>query len=346
MQQQLIELKPLLDSPKKIVITTHHKPDADALGSSLALARFLKKSNHDVQVIVPSDYPSFLDWMSGNDGVWVYNDGKEDRSASYIEAADIIFCLDFNALGRINELGELVGKSKAIKVLIDHHLEPQDFADISISDTKAAATCVLIYELIIGLEGRHLMDTYIAECIYAGIMTDTGSFRHSNTDQKVHQIIADLYSWNLDSSRVHRLIFDTNSEERLRLLGFCLSEKLVVLPELYTAFMYLSAEELQRFDSQTGDTEGLVNYALSIDKVVFAAMIIEREDGVKISFRSKGDFNVNVFARTHFEGGGHKNASGGRSLKSLSETVRHFREIVSTYKEELLENLRKEKFLC
>jgi phosphoesterase RecJ-like protein len=196
------------------------------------------------------------------------------------------------------------------------------------------------------LDGRSLMDTYIAECIYAGIMTDTGSFRHSNTDKKVHLIISDLYSWNLDSSRVHRLIFDTNSEERLRLLGFCLSEKLVVLADCYTAFMYLSAEELKRFDSKTGDTEGLVNYALSIDKVVFAAMIIEREDGVKISFRSKGDFNVNEFARTHFEGGGHKNASGGRSLKSLSETVRNFREIVFTYKEELLENLRKEKFLC
>ncbi len=346
MQQQLIELKPLLASPKKIVITTHHKPDADALGSSLALARFLKKLNHEVQVIVPSDYPSFLDWMSGNDDVWIYNAGKEERSALYIEAADIIFCLDFNALGRINELGALVGKSKAIKVLVDHHLEPENFADISISDTNAAATGVLIYELIIGLEGRNLMDTYIAECIYAGIMTDTGSFRHSNTDKKVHQIISDLYSWNLDSSRVHRLIFDTNSEERLRLLGFCLSEKLVVLADCYTAFMYLSAEELQRFDSKTGDTEGLVNYALSIDKVVFAAMIIEREDGVKISFRSKGDFNVNVFARTHFEGGGHKNASGGRSLKSLSETVRNFREIVYTYKEELLENLRKEKFLC
>jgi bifunctional oligoribonuclease and PAP phosphatase NrnA len=346
MQQQLNELKPLLAIPKKIVITTHHKPDADALGSSLALARFLKKLKHDVQVIVPSDYPSFLDWMSGNESVWVYSEGKEERSAAYIEAADIIFCLDFNALGRINELGSLVGKSKAIKVLVDHHLEPQNFAEISISDTSAAATCTLIYELIVGLDGRHLMDTYIAECIYAGIMTDTGSFRHSNTDQKVHRIIAELYEWNLDSSRVHRLIFDTNSEERLRLLGFCLSEKLVVLADSYTAFMYLSAEELQRFDAQTGDTEGLVNYALSLDKVVFAAMIIEREDGVKISFRSKGDFNVNVFARTHFEGGGHKNASGGRSLKSLPETVRNFREIVSTYKEELLENLRKEKFLC
>lgn len=345
MQQKLSELKGLLDTPKRIVITTHHKPDADALGSSLALARFLKKKNHLVQVITPTDYPTFLDWMEGNDDVWVYPDKQED-SALFIEAAEIIFCLDFNALGRINDLGNLVAASFAKKILIDHHLEPQPFADIEFSDTTAAATCELIYEIIIGLGERSFMDTYIAECIYAGIMTDTGSFRHSNAGKKVHLIISDLYSWNLDSSRVHRLIFDTNSEERLRLLGFCLSEKLIVLEDCYTAFIYLSGEELERFDARTGDTEGLVNYALSIDKIVLAAMIVEREDGVKISFRSKGDFNVNVFARTHFEGGGHKNAAGGRSPKSLSETVRHFREIVSNYKEELLENLRKEKFLC
>jgi phosphoesterase RecJ-like protein len=346
MQQQLSELKELLSSPKRIVITTHHKPDADALGSSLALARFLKKKNHHVQVIVPSDYPSFLDWMEGNDDVWVFDDAKKAEAIACIKEAEIIFCLDFNALSRIYNLGEYVAEAKAKKVLIDHHLEPELFADICISDTRAAATGMLIYELIIGLDERALMDTYIAECIYAGIMTDTGSFRHSNADKKVHQVIADLYSWNLDSSRIHRLIFDTNSEERLRLLGFCLSEKLIVLEDCYTAFIYLSAEELERFDSRTGDTEGLVNYALSIDKIILAAMIVEREDGVKISFRSKGDFNVNVFARTHYEGGGHKNAAGGRSLKSLSETVRNFREIVSNYKEELLENLRKEKFLC
>jgi len=346
MQQQLTELKSLLESPKRIVVTTHYKPDADALGSSLALARFLKKKNHSVQVIVPSDYPSFLDWMQGNDDVWIYDSETKDPIANCLNTAEIVFCLDFNSLGRIHDLGELVRASPAKKVLIDHHLEPDSFADICISDIKAAATCVLIYELIIGLDERALMDTYIAECIYAGIMTDTGSFRHSNADKKVHQIIADLYSWNLDSSRIHRLIFDTNSEERLRLLGFCLSEKLIVLEDCYTAFICLSAEELERFDSQTGDTEGLVNYALSIDKIILAAMIVEREDGVKISFRSKGDFNVNVFARTHFEGGGHKNAAGGKSIKSLSETVRNFREIVSNYKEELLENLRKEKFLC
>ncbi|MCU0416451.1 MAG: DHH family phosphoesterase [Cytophagaceae bacterium] len=346
MQQQLDVLKAALQSPKKIVITTHHKPDADALGSSLAMYRYLSKKGHTVQVITPSDYPEFLNWMQGNDTVLIYNETTATAAAEWVQTAEMIFCLDFNALSRINELGEWIRQSKATKVLIDHHLQPEAFADIMISDTSSAATCSLIYECIIGMGDRSYMDTYIGECIYAGIMTDTGSFRHPSTDRKVHQIVADLYSWNVDTPKVHRLIYDTNTEERLRLLGYALTEKLVILDEYYTAYIPLSKEDLSRFESKTGDTEGLVNYALSLEKVVFAAMIVEREDGVKISFRSKADFSVNEFARKHFQGGGHKNASGGKSLLSLEDTIKQFRDLIPQYKDELLDNLRKEKFLC
>lgn len=346
MPQRLQALRELISTTIKIVITTHHKPDADALGSSLAWARYLIKKGHEVQVIVPSDYPDFLFWMEGNDDVIIFSEETEAQCKTIINEANAIFCLDFNALGRINQLGDLVRQSSATKVLIDHHLEPDNFAAISFSDTTAASTCSIIYELIMSLEDRHLMDTYIAECLYAGIMTDTGSFRHSSTNKKVHLIVADLYTWNVNTTRIHRLIFDTNSEERLHLLGYALSEKMIYVEGYYTAYIYLTADDLKRFDSKTGDTEGLVNYALSIDKVVLAVMITEREDGVKLSFRSKGEFNVNEFARKHFNGGGHKNASGGKSNVNVNDTVKYLKSILPEYKQELLDNLRKEKFLC
>ncbi len=334
--QELNELKDLLNTPKKIVITTHHKPDADALGSSLAMWGYLCKKGHQVAVVTPTDYPRFLKWMHGEKEVIVFNEGNEKESARLVDEADLIFCLDFNALGRINELGEIIRKASAKKILIDHHLEPEDFACISFSDTSAAATCVLIYKIIVGLGDKSLLDTCIGECIYAGIMTDTGSFRHPSTNKEVHLIIAELINLAVDISSIHRLIYDNNSEKKLRFLGHALLNKMVVIPEDRTAYIAISAEELERYDSQNGDTEGLVNFALSVDNVVFAAVIIEREESVKISFRSKDDFSANEFARTHFHGGGHKNAAGGRSDLSLEETVNKFKKLVhEDYSEEL-----------
>ncbi|MDB5272697.1 MAG: hypothetical protein JWO58_1064 [Chitinophagaceae bacterium] len=344
--QDLSELGQLLATPKKIVITTHQKPDADALGSSLAWCRYLIKKGHTARVITPTDYPQFLEWMQGNDDVIVFSDKTESECEEYIKAADVICCLDFNALARIGTLGELVKLATAKKVLIDHHLAPESFADLTFSDTKAAATAVLIYDLIVGLGDKAFLDIYIAECIYAGIMTDTGSFRHSSTDRRVHLIIADLMLFNLDNARIHRLIFDTSTEERLRFLGYALSERLYVLNEYYTAFFTISGKDLERFHSQTGDTEGLVNYALSMEGIVLAILLIEREDGVKLSFRSKGEFSVSEFARKHFNGGGHRNAAGGISDVGFSETVKKLMDILPTYKEQLLENYRKEKFVC
>ncbi len=332
--QSIDGLKELLSSPKKILITTHHKPDADALGSSLALQGYLLKKGHDVSVVTPSDYPDFLNWMNGNDGVIIY-EGNEAKGNRLAEEAEVIFCLDFNSLSRINKFSESIKKATAKKVLIDHHLEPEDFADYVFSDISAAATAQLIYDIIIAFEDDSLIDVSIGECIYAGIMTDTGSFRHSSTNKQVHLITAALMEKGVDTSKVHQLIYDTNTEARLRFLGYCLSEKLVVLKEFHTAYMTINGNELSRFNSKTGDTEGLVNYALSLNGINMAAVIIERPDGIKMSFRSKGDFSVNEFARKNFEGGGHRNAAGGRSSQSLRETEKRFLSILPAYKEKL-----------
>lgn len=344
--QELGELKELLSTPSKIIITTHHKPDADALGSSLAMWGYLKKKGHQVHVITPTDYPNFLKWMNGEKEVIIFEEGNQELSEKLVREADIIFCLDFSTLSRINDLGEIIRNVPAKKVLVDHHLEPENFADIAFSDISAAATCVLIYKIIVGLGDKDYLDTCLGECIYAGIMTDTGSFRHPSTNKEVHLIIAELINLAVDISTIHRLIYDNNSELRLRFLGHALLNKLCIIPEARTSYISISAEELEQFDSQTGDTEGLVNFALSVENVVCAAVIIERPDSIKISFRSKGDFSINEFARKHFEGGGHKNAAGGKSELSLDDTVNKFKECIKLYQKELNQIKLTERSSC
>lgn len=337
--RNLQAFKELLSSPKKIVITTHFKPDADALGSSLGLASFLKKMNHHVHVVTPSDYPDFLHWMPGHKEVVIFSDeGQEARANELVKNADMIFCLDFNNLSRIHTLGESVSKSNAVKVLIDHHLDPDRFADFELWSTEAAATGELIYELIMLLEERNLIDTPIANCIYAGIMTDTGQFKHSNTSKNVHLVVADLIELGAEVAKVGELIYDNNSLSRLKLIGYALDERLVVLEKYNTAYFTLEQADLQKYNAKTGDTEGLVNYALSLKDVIFAALIIDRgEEEIKISFRSKGDFPANDFAREHFSGGGHRNAAGGRSSLSLSLLVQKFESLLPSYQKRLNE---------
>lgn len=328
--------KAFLSTPRNVVILTHFKPDADALGSSLGMAGYLKKKGHTVKVITPSDYPSFLNWMIGNEEVHVFQKDKPGVPAALIEKADIIFCLDFNSLSRINDLGEMVQKSAAQKVLIDHHLEPEAFAHFEQWDVKAASTAELVYKTIVELDDKSLIDANIAECLYAGLMTDTGGFRHPNTTKNVFQVAAELVAHGADPSRISKLIYDTNSLERLRLLGFVLGQKLQVLPEYKTAYIALTADELKKFGSQTGDTEGLVNFGLSIKDVRLSVMITDRRENIKLSFRSLGDFSVNDLARKHFEGGGHKNAAGGQSDLTLEETLKKFLDLLPLYKKELL----------
>ncbi len=331
--QDLKPLKALFGAPKNIVITTHHKPDADALGSSLGMANYLLKKGHHVTVITPTDYPEFLHWMKGNDGVVIFNNGNEDKSKRIVEKSDVIIALDFSSLNRINELGEIVRESKAYKVNIDHHLDPEDFADFQISNTQAAATCELCYELIVGLGDRNLIDQDIAECLYAGIMTDTGGFRHPNTSRNVHEVVANLIELGANNSKVAKNIYDNNSLDRLKFLGFVLSEKLVVMKEYSTAYFAITSEELDRYNSKTGDTEGLVNYALSLQGIVLAALFTDRKEAIKMSFRSIGQFPANEIAAKFFNGGGHRNAAGGRTEWSLGQTVQKFKEILPDYKE-------------
>jgi len=330
--------KELLTNPRRIMIVTHFKPDADALGSSLGLAGYLKKKGHHVTVVSPSDYPEFLAWMPGNNDVVVFHKEKPAPVQAIVQNAEMIFCLDFNSLKRINEIGEMVQQSAAIKVLIDHHLEPEKFAQFEQWNTAAASTAELVYELIEELGEETLIDSNIADCLYAGIMTDTGSFRHPNTTYRVFQVAAALVAKGADPAKVSKLIYDTNTIERLKLLGFVLSEKLQVLPEYRTAYITLNADELRKYGSQTGDTEGLVNFGLSIKGIKLSVMISDRKENIKLSFRSLGDFSVNDFARLHFEGGGHKNAAGGQTNLNLEQTLKKFLDLLPQYKNELLKD--------
>jgi bifunctional oligoribonuclease and PAP phosphatase NrnA len=338
--QELESFKNRISSPQKIVITTHHKPDADALGSSLGIANYLKKKGHDVTVITPSDYPSFLHWMKGNDQVLNFEDpGHREKSIEKVLAADTIFCMDFSCLKRLHDLASYITKSKAFIVNIDHHQDPKDFADFQYLSTKAAATCELVYELIVNLGDKSLIDKDIADCLYAGIMTDTGGFRHPNTTKNVHLITAELIELGADNTRISRLIYDTNSVNRLKFIGFAITRRLTIIEDLQTAYFSISKKDLRKYSSQTGDTEGLVNYALSLDGIKIAALFTEREDGIKISFRSTEDITINKFAAEFFDGGGHKNASGGKSSLSLKETTEKFEKLIKENKKSLFSKL-------
>lgn len=328
----LAALTELLASPKKIVITTHHKPDGDAMGSSLGLYNFLIQLGHHATVIAPTDYPDFLSWLPGNGDVIIYTEHTE-KSAALIANANLIFCLDFNALGRINDMGALVGASKAYKIMIDHHLEPEDFDDYRHWNINACATAQLVFDFVVNeLHQPELINKDVATCLYTGIMTDSASFRLPNTTSTVHRIVADLIDAGAVNWRIHELVYNNASEGRLRFLGHCLANCLEVLPEYDTAIIAVSKDDLQKFDVETGDTEGIVNYALSMANIKLAAFIVERGDKVKLSLRSKGEFPANEICKKYFSGGGHRNAAGGSSTDSLQEVVQQFKTILPEYK--------------
>ena len=324
----------LLSVKQDIVITTHVNPDGDAIGSSLALYNFLIKYDHNVNVIVPNPYPDFLTWMKGNDNVLIYSNEKE-KARSLVDNSSIIFCLDFNNLSRINELGELINLSKSVKVLIDHHLDPVKFYDIAYHNSNASATAELIYELI-EIINIDFLDKDIAECLYTGILTDTGSFKFPSTSSKVHRIVADLIDRGVNSSNINGLIYDNYSLNRLKLIGFSLSKKLKLIGNNKAAFIVLTKDDLLQFKFEKGDTEGLVNYALSIIGVNMATLIVETREKIKFSFRSIGNFSVNDFAKQNFNGGGHKNAAGGSLEDKLSVALEKF--LIAISKNEKLLN--------
>jgi len=334
--EDIKELQPLLDKPQRIVITTHQKPDGDALGSSLALCNYLIQRDHVVSVITPTDYPGFLNWMAGNDKVIIYSDDSE-QCDNLIRTADIIFCLDFNSLNRIGEMEKPIKESKAIRVLIDHHLEPHDFDDYRLWDSKASSTCELIYDFIILCNGSDLINKDLAECLYAGLMTDTGSFKFPATTSKVHRIVADLMDKGTEITRIHNLIDNSFSISRLKFFGYCLSRKMTIIKEINAAYMAITAEEVRKYYLGTGDTEGLVNYPLSIKDITCSVLMIDRTPPnadkkiIKMSFRSQEDIAVNGIARDHFNGGGHKNAAGGLMHITIEETVDKLLKVLPDY---------------
>ncbi|MBL7928846.1 MAG: bifunctional oligoribonuclease/PAP phosphatase NrnA [Bacteroidia bacterium] len=332
---QLKEIVALLTKAKKICIVPHHKPDGDALGASLALYQFLVQLNHSVKVVSPSDFPDFLRWMPGSSNVIDFLNTQKAADDA-LNNAELIFCLDFNEPARTEKMRDLLLQSPAKKILIDHHLAPQPFCDFTFSFPEACATSELVYHFICQAGFKHLINTQVAECLYAGIMTDSGSFRFPSMKAETHRVIADLMEAGALNYRIHENVYDNFSLDRTRFLGYCLSNKLMVLPEFRAAYFHVTKEELVRFHHQSGDTEGIVNYGLAIKGIVLSAFFCEKDDIIKISFRSKDLFSVKDLAARHFNGGGHMNAAGGRSTLSLSETVKQFEKLLPLYKDELL----------
>ena len=329
------ELKAFLTTPKNIVIVGHRNPDGDAMGSTLALKFYLEKKGHNCTVVVPNEYPDFLHWLPESDSTYRF-DWQNNQSQKAIQNSDIIFLLDFNALHRVgSDMQKTLENYKNDFAMIDHHQQPDDVTYMY-SDSSICSTCQMVYQFIEMNNDLELIDADIATCLYTGIMTDTGSFRFRSTTSATHRIIADLIDKGAENDRIHNNVYDANSYNRLLLLGQALSN-LQILPSYKTAYITLTSEEKKRFDFQKGDTEGVVNYALSLKGIIFAAIFIEDSDQeiIKISFRSKGIFSVNQFARNHFSGGGHDNAAGGKSDLDMAKTVTKFTSLLPQYKSEL-----------
>jgi len=321
--------------PKRVVITMHQKPDGDAMGSSLGLYHFLMQLGHTVQVISPTNWASFLNWMPACNLVIDYEKNK-GKSEQLINDAEWIFCLDFNTLSRTKNMEAALSSAQGERILIDHHQQPQsEMFAFGVSDTSKSSTAEMIYDFIVGSGHDNLINTQVAECIYAGVMTDTGSFRFPSTSANVHKLVAFLKSKGLEHSKVHEAIYDNFSENRLRFIGNILLNRLQIFYEYNTALIAIPQADLIKYNIKTGDTEGLVNYPLSIEGIKLAAIIIDRGEERKSSFRSKGDFDVNTFARKYFNGGGHYNAAGGNSTLTLDENIELFIKAMKENKDSL-----------
>lgn len=335
-QEHISSLKSFLSTSKNIVIIGHRNPDGDAVGSTLALCHYLNKKGHKATVMMPNDFPDFLKWMPGAGEIALFEKDSK-KSAQILNEAALIFTLDFNSFSRLGE--EMQAVLEAVTTpfaLIDHHQQPDTYAKYIYSDVSICSTAQMVYHFIEMMDDLSLLDKEISTCIYTGIMTDTGSFRFSSTTATTHRVVAHLIENGVDNAYIHQSVFDNNSAERLQLLGVAL-QNLVILKEFNTAYITLTQDELDKHNFQKGDTEGFVNYGLSVKGVKFAAIFIENrsEKITKISFRSVGSFDVNQFARNYFAGGGHINAAGAKSKLNLDETVRFFISKLQGYKQEL-----------
>jgi bifunctional oligoribonuclease and PAP phosphatase NrnA len=327
----------LFDGPKKILILTHRNPDGDAIGTSLGLYNILKKLQHEVNVLVPNQYPDFLGWMPSAREIIVYSEQKP-KAVQLLKDAEILFAIDFNDLSRIREFEEYVMQGKAFRILIDHHPDPHNFANIAVSNTEASSSSELLYAFIKAINLGKYMDKDIASCIYVGIMTDTGCFSYNSSRTSTFMEVAELLEYKIEKDKIYDLIYDNYSYNRMQLMGYCLDKKMQYFPEYRAAFISLSSEELKKYNYKNGDSEGFVNLPLSIDDVRFAAIFIENKKSIKISMRSKGNFSVNKVCADHFNGGGHKNAAGGESYDDLQQTIDKFVKLLPTYKNELFKD--------
>ncbi len=327
---ELAKAKAIVDGSQKIVISTHISPDGDAIGSSCAMAQLLVKMGKEVTIVLPDHAPAYLSWLSGNEYVVVCKEQGEE-TAKHIEEADAIFILDYNHLGRIGEtVKKLLEAQMGVKpfILIDHHEQPATFPEVVYSDTSICSTCEMVFHFAGAMNWLELIDVPTAQAIYCGIMTDTMSFRFPSVSPETHEISAWLMRKGLKPHVVHENVLDSQRLDRLRLMGYALSECMTILPEYKAAYIAITKENIDRFQPQSGDTEGLVNMALSVEGTTIAAFFREDEDCVRISFRSKGARDVNQMARAHFNGGGHKNAAGARIHESLEHTIAKFLELL------------------
>ncbi len=328
-------VKELLSTPQHIVIVPHKNPDGDAIGSTLALYHYLKEIGLEAVIISPNDYPKFLKWMPGSETI-VNFEWDMTTARTLLQEATLIFTLDFNHLSRVDKMQPYLEEASATFVMIDHHQAPSDYAKVTYSDSSMGSTCEMVYNLIEAMGNLDKISNDIANCLYTGIMTDTGSFKFPSTTSRTHRVVADLIDKGAKNTEIHNKVYDTNTPDRLHLLG-CALKNMVILEEYRTAYITLSQEELDTYNFKKGDTEGFVNYGLTLEGIRFAVIFIENkeENIIKISLRSEGDFSVNEFARRHFQGGGHTNAAGGKSDLSLSETTAYFESTLSEYKEVL-----------
>jgi phosphoesterase RecJ-like protein len=325
--EALTRLKDLLDQPRRLVIVTHFNPDGDAIGSSLGLMHMLRKWGHTVHVVLPNAAPAFLNWLPGaSDAIAFDRDPK--GAADILDQAEVLFCLDFNRMDRVNALQASLSALSIPRVLIDHHQDPDPSFEYLFSDTTACATCQMVYDLLVAMGRAGTFDTETATCLYTGLVTDSGSFRFRSTTPHTMRVAGDLMAHGVNIERVHQAIMDDNTVDRLRLLGFMLHQRLEVLPESSTSIISLSRADLERYHNKPGDTEGFVNYGLSIRGIRLSAFFVERPDMVKVSLRSKGDLAVDRFLKEHFNGGGHANAAGGHTTGSLEDAVARFRSLL------------------
>ena len=329
---EIDKIKSLLSKKKEIVIIPHKNPDGDAIGACTALKYYLDNFNHNVEIISPNKFPDFLSWLDPNNVINIFS--EDESCIKKIIKADMIFTLDFNNLVRISSMKEYVEKSNAIIIMIDHHENPSDYADFMYSVPEMSSTCEMIYHFIEKLGDKDKIDKNISRSLYAGIMTDTGSFKFPSTTHVTHDVVSNLLKTGISHSDIHNQIYDNNKFERVQLLSFALS-KIKIIKDLNTCYISLSQKNLDKFDYEKGDTEGIVNYGLSIKNIKFAVIFMEnsKENVIRISLRSRGKFDVNKFSKNIFGGGGHKNAAGAVSKKTLNETIDYFIESLKNYKE-------------